>query len=42
MRIKSANDIVVRIQQTNERNEQLKQSSIIQLQLMWFSVIADN
>lgn len=35
---KSANDIVVRIQQTNERNEQLKQSSIIQLQLMWFSV----
>ena len=35
---KSANDIVVRIQQKNGRNEQLKQSSIIQLQLMWFSV----
>ncbi|NQY86262.1 MAG: hypothetical protein HRT51_00725 [Colwellia sp.] len=35
---KSASDIVMRIQQSHGRNEQLKQSSIIQLQLMWFSV----
>jgi hypothetical protein len=35
---KSANDIVTRIQDNYGRNEQLKQSSIIQLQLMWFSV----
>jgi len=34
----SASDIVMRIQQSQGRNEQLKQSSIIQLQLMWFSV----
>ena len=31
---KSASDIVMRIQQSHGRNEQLKQSSIIQLQLM--------
>ena len=35
---KSASDIVLRIQESSGRNEQLKQSSIIQLQLMWFSV----
>lgn len=35
---KSASDIVVRIQQNHGRNEQLKQSSVIQLQLMWFSI----
>jgi hypothetical protein len=35
---KSANDIVTRIQDNYGRNEQLKQSSVIQLQLMWFSV----
>jgi hypothetical protein len=35
---KSASDIVMRIQQSSGQNEQLKQSSIIQLQLMWFSV----
>lgn len=35
---KLANDIVMRIQQSHSRNEQLKQSSIIQLQLMWFSI----
>ena len=35
---KSANDIVMRIQENHGRNEQLKQSSVIQLQLMWFSV----
>ena len=35
---KSTSDIVMRIQQSHGRNEQLKQSSIIQLQLMWFSV----
>jgi len=35
---KLASDIVMRIQQSYGRNEQLKQSSIIQLQLMWFSV----
>ncbi|WP_114326930.1 hypothetical protein [Candidatus Colwellia aromaticivorans] len=35
---KSASDIVMRIQQNHGRNEQLKQSSIIQLQLMLFSV----
>ena len=35
---KSANDIVMRIQQNYGRNEQLKQSSIVQLQLIWFSI----
>lgn len=35
---KSASDIVMRIQQSHGRGEELKQSSIIQLQLMWFSV----
>jgi hypothetical protein len=35
---KAASDIVMRIQQSHGRNEQLKQSSIIQLQLMWFSI----
>lgn len=35
---KSASDIAMRIQQSNGRGEELKQSSIIQLQLMWFSV----
>ncbi|MDX2367248.1 MAG: hypothetical protein QNK36_02395, partial [Colwellia sp.] len=35
---KSASDIVIRIQQNYGRNEQLKQSSIVQLQLMWFSI----
>ena len=35
---KSASDIVMRIQQNYGRNEQLKQSSIVQLQLIWFSI----
>lgn len=35
---KATSDIVMRIQQSHGRNEQLKQSSIIQLQLMWFSI----
>jgi hypothetical protein len=35
---KSAIGIVMRIQESHGRNEQLKQSSVIQLQLMWFSV----
>jgi hypothetical protein len=35
---KSASDIALRIQQSHGRGEELKQSSIIQLQLMWFSV----
>ena len=35
---KSAEDIVSRIQDSDTRNQQLKQSSIIQLQLMLFSI----
>jgi hypothetical protein len=35
---KLTSDIVMRIHQGHVHNEQLKQSSIIQLQLMWFSV----
>jgi hypothetical protein len=35
---KSAKGIVMRIQENHARNEQLRQSSVIQLQLMWFSV----
>jgi len=35
---KSASNIVMRIQQNYGRSEELKQSSVIQLQLMWFSV----
>ena len=35
---KSASNIAMRIQQNYGRSEELKQSSIIQLQLMWFSV----
>ena len=35
---KLASDVAMRIQQGYGRNEQLKQSSVIQLQLMWFSI----